>query len=88
MTCLATGEPGLQGFRGEAGAPGPKGRLYTDIVFFLNTVKCESNVTRGFSFHPAGDRGLAGFQGIKGLLVLHWTFPAIDSCPFLFHAIV
>lgn len=69
MNCSVVGQPGPQGFRGEAGLPGSKGRLHehyseiVDLVYFISY-----NVTHSHASNSVGDRGLAGFQGLKGLL--------------------
>lgn len=73
MNCFVIGQPGLQGFRGESGPPGAKGGFHT--THLLNSVKFIVKlfifwyIITSFSY-SAGDRGLAGFQGLKGLLYI------------------
>lgn len=40
-----------------------------DLLYFMHR-----NISHSCSSHPAGDRGLAGFQGAKGLLLLNQVF--------------
>lgn len=52
--------------------------LKVGYMLLLNTMKCIVNLVyfiyynlHSHSFHSAGDRGLPGFQGPKGLLKRH-----------------